>query len=128
MIRSELHFSVVYLDICSIFHGVTHESFQKNVDLESIELTDMIQQDVSIFLVDIFIQKSISYNDFSRECFHIDRATTLRVFGDDLKWWHNIDVDGLIDGIFKIFFCLFLPAWLDWVFEHWEDVLSDVFV
>jgi hypothetical protein len=86
MIRSELHFSVVYLHICSIFLGVADESFQKNIDLESIELTDMIQQDLSILLVDLFIQKSISYNGFSWECFHVDRAKTLRVLGDGLKW------------------------------------------
>lgn len=127
MIRSELHFCIVYLDIGPIFHGMTHETFEEDIDLKSIEFAYVIQQHHSHFLVDLVAQKSVCYNYFSWERFYIDSAMALWVFGDCLKGRHSIDVDGFVDGILKIFSSLFLPAWLDWVFEDWDDVLSYIF-
>jgi len=128
MVRSELHFCIVYLDIGPIFHRMTHETFEQNIDLKSIEFTDVIQQHHSHFLVDLVVQKSVCYDYFSWEGFYIDSAMTLWVFGNCLKGWHSIDVYGFVNGILKIFSGLFLPAWLDWVFEDWDDILSDIFV
>ena len=113
MIRSELHFCIVYLDIGPIFHRMAHETFEQDIDLKSIEFTDVIQQHHSHFLVDLVVQKSVCYDYFAWEGFYIDSAMTLWVFGNCLKGRHSIDVYGFVNGILKIFSGLFLPAWLD---------------